>query len=79
MYTYRVDGEVLADGELVLDALVDLLLDLLADVLVLVGRAEHLVDLAVGPIQLLLVGRGTLRLQRLALLGFSPKKNSELE
>ena len=42
-----VDGEVHANGEVVLDSLVHMLFNLVADVLVLVGRTEDLVDLAV--------------------------------
>ena len=52
---YRVDGEVHADSQLVLDSLIDLVLDLVAYVLVLVGRAQHLVDLAVLTVQFLLI------------------------
>ena len=54
--TYRVDGQVHSDGQLILDSLIDLLLDLVANVLVFVGRAEHLVNLTVVAIQLLLIG-----------------------
>ena len=40
---------------MVLDSLVDLLLHLVAQVLVLVGRTEHLVDLAVLTVQFLFI------------------------
>ena len=71
--TNRVDGEVHADGQLVLDPLIHLLLDLVAQVLVLVGRTQHLVDLAVLTVQLLFVVRGARRLTRVTLLSLSPK------
>ncbi len=73
--SYRIDGEVHADGQLVLDSLIDLLLHLVAQVLVLVGRAQHLVDLAILTVQFLFIVRGALGFTRVALLGLSPKLN----
>ena len=47
MRSYRVNGEVHADGELVLDSLVNDVSHFSADVLVFVDRPQHLVDLAI--------------------------------
>ena len=72
--TNGVNGEIHPNGELVLDSLIDLFLDLVAQVLVLVGCAQHLVDLTVLAVQFLLVVRGTLGLSSVALLSLSPIK-----
>ena len=71
--SYRIDGEVHADGQLVLDSLIDLLLHLVAQVLVLVGRTKHLVDLAVLTVQFLFIVRRALGFTCVTLLGLSPK------
>ena len=54
----RVDGQVHPDGQVVLNLLVHLVLHVRADVFVLIGRTQDLMDFAIVPVQLILIGGG---------------------
>ena len=53
-----VDGQVHPDGQVVLNPLVHLVLHVRADVLILIGRTQYLMDFAIVPVQLILIGGG---------------------